>query len=111
MNHKINGGNSTNSKDIKPMLDGFKYNMEFGLIKNDRGQLHISCISKICYQSDINAHKEVGCSKTQFPQCNIKKKKKKKNLSKTVRINFDKSLENSQMFTKVTETLNQEKAT
>lgn len=76
MNHKINGGNSANSKDIKPMLDGFKYNKEFGLIKNDRGQLHISCFSKICYQSDINAHKEVGCSKTQFPQCNIKKKKK-----------------------------------
>lgn len=37
MHHKISGGNSTNSKDIKPMLDGFKYNKEFGLIQNDRG--------------------------------------------------------------------------
>lgn len=55
----------------------------------------------------MDAHK-VGCSKTQFPHRNIKKKKKKK-LSKTVRINFVKSLENSQIFIEVKETLNQEK--
>ena len=58
----------------------------------------------------MNAHK-VGCSKTQFHHCNIKQKQKqqKKKLRKTVRINFVKSLENSQIFTKVKETLNQEK--
>ena len=60
----------------------------------------------------MNAHK-VGCSKTQFPHRNIKQKQKQKQqqkkLSKTVRINFVKSLENSQIFTKVKETLNQEK--